>query len=269
MQRIVFASSGDMKERIVAEAAVAIAMQAKAELVVVQAVVDKCETTPFSLAEVQELARSWGGEVQSRAVAHRCCEDVGDTLLDIIGQLQPDLVVAGTHQRRGLAALVRGSVAESVARNLDIPSLILPLEGYPLVDSKNGTLLLDRVIVAAGDIEAIKAGLRALNTLMQAIGRSTKAVLARVETNGTKEFSLDTIDAGLRSNQWIQSEWLQLRGDDVAEELSRFVRSSHASMVIMATRGHDQLADALRGSTTERVLRSIDRPLLVVPIQGS
>ena len=34
-------------------------------------------------------------------------------------------------------------------------------------------------------------------------------------------------------------------------------------LVVMASRGHDGFLDALRGSTTERVLRQVTCPLLV------
>jgi nucleotide-binding universal stress UspA family protein len=40
------------------------------------------------------------------------------------------------------------------------------------------------------------------------------------------------------------------------------------SLVVMATRGHDGLKDALLGSNTERVLRAAGRPMLIVPLDA-
>jgi nucleotide-binding universal stress UspA family protein len=45
---------------------------------------------------------------------------------------------------------------------------------------------------------------------------------------------------------------------DTADELE-------ADLIVMATRGHDSLLDALRGSTTEQVLRNSGRAVLAVP----
>jgi nucleotide-binding universal stress UspA family protein len=39
-----------------------------------------------------------------------------------------------------------------------------------------------------------------------------------------------------------------------------------ADLIVMSTRGHNGLLDALRGSTTEQVLRQAGRPLLAVPV---
>jgi nucleotide-binding universal stress UspA family protein len=39
-----------------------------------------------------------------------------------------------------------------------------------------------------------------------------------------------------------------------------------ADLVVMATAGHHGFLDALRGSTTERVLRKLTCPLLAVPV---
>jgi len=41
-----------------------------------------------------------------------------------------------------------------------------------------------------------------------------------------------------------------------------------ANLIGMATAGHHGLLDALRGSTTERVLRQAPCPVLAIPIGG-
>ena len=49
---------------------------------------------------------------------------------------------------------------------------------------------------------------------------------------------------------------------EVAEEVS-------ADLIVMATAGHKSVLDALRGSTTEAVLRKSHRPLLAVPTRSA
>jgi nucleotide-binding universal stress UspA family protein len=42
--------------------------------------------------------------------------------------------------------------------------------------------------------------------------------------------------------------------------------ATKADLVLMTTEGHDGFLDALRGSTTERVMRSVSCPMLAVPV---
>ena len=47
------------------------------------------------------------------------------------GRANPDLIVIGTHGRRGLRRAVLGSDAESVARQATVPVLLVPLRHAP------------------------------------------------------------------------------------------------------------------------------------------
>lgn len=48
---------------------------------------------------------------------------VGPDLLELVEKLRPDLVVTGTHGRRGLKRAVLGSVAEKLVRTSPVPVL--------------------------------------------------------------------------------------------------------------------------------------------------
>jgi nucleotide-binding universal stress UspA family protein len=54
-------------------------------------------------------------------------------------------------------------------------------------------------------------------------------------------------------------------GGEVVETILNASDEREADLIVMATRGHDGFVDALRGSTTERVLRGAKCPLLAVP----
>lgn len=49
--------------------------------------------------------------------------DPADEILKVVEELQPVMVVMGTHGRRGLSRLLLGSVAERVVRNAPVPVL--------------------------------------------------------------------------------------------------------------------------------------------------
>ncbi|MCU7549209.1 universal stress protein [Chitinophagaceae bacterium LB-8] len=52
--------------------------------------------------------------------------DFGDTILETATKLNADLIVMGTHSRRGLEKILVGSVAENVLHHSLIPLFIIP-----------------------------------------------------------------------------------------------------------------------------------------------
>jgi nucleotide-binding universal stress UspA family protein len=58
------------------------------------------------------------------------CGDPAAEILRAIDELKPELVVMGTHGRRGLARLLLGSVAEKVVRSSPVPVLTVPARAH-------------------------------------------------------------------------------------------------------------------------------------------
>lgn len=52
--------------------------------------------------------------------------DFGEAILGIAAGFKVDIIVMGTHSRRGLAKMLLGSVAEKVLHNCPIPLFIIP-----------------------------------------------------------------------------------------------------------------------------------------------
>ena len=52
------------------------------------------------------------------------------------------------------------------------------------------------------------------------------------------------------------------REGDIVETILAVEKEIKADLIVMATKGHDGFLDALRGSTTERVLRGASCPML-------
>jgi nucleotide-binding universal stress UspA family protein len=53
--------------------------------------------------------------------------DSGSAILDAAKELNADIIVLGSHSRRGLEKILMGSVAEKVLRSSDIPLFIIPV----------------------------------------------------------------------------------------------------------------------------------------------
>ncbi|WP_322025536.1 universal stress protein [Burkholderia sp. BCC1977] len=56
-------------------------------------------------------------------------EDVAQRIVGFAGEIGADLIVIGTHGRRGFRRLVLGSVAERVLRHATCPVLMIPASG--------------------------------------------------------------------------------------------------------------------------------------------
>ena len=65
-------------------------------------------------------------------------------------------------------------------------------------------------------------------------------------------------------------EWQQtVRTGDVVEQILEAAAETSTDLIVMATSGRSGFLDALRGSTTEQVLRRARCPLLAVPVAAS
>ena len=127
-------------------------------------------TSSGRLPDAAPLAAAWGRPIAHERVCHECCDDVTDTVLDALRRIQPGLVVTGTHARHGLAALVHGSVGMALARNLDVPTLVIPNRGRRFVDERTGAIDLRRILIPAGNPAELAQGLAAARTLLALAG---------------------------------------------------------------------------------------------------
>ncbi|MEZ4402602.1 MAG: universal stress protein [Kofleriaceae bacterium] len=240
--------TGDDRSAFIHASALAAASAARLVSVHGNAPADQAERLP----DVAPLAARWGRAITHERRCHECCDDVTDTLLDALTQLQPQLVVTGTHARHGLAAIMRGSVSMAVARNLTVPTLVIPNQGRPFVDDTTGAIVLERVLLPAGDPAELAAGLAATRALAALIGAAPVAVT--VLHVGDSPL---TVEAGVT---------LRRADGDLERAIAAAVRSIDPCLVVMPSHGHDGVLDALLGSHTDHVVRDAGCPVLVVPV---
>lgn len=173
-----------------------------------------------------------------------------------------DLVVLATHGRDGPARWLRGSVAEPIARQTQAPTLFLPHTTSGFVDPETGGVRLRRVLVPI-DHEprpdhAVEWAWRLARTL--GVDGDLRLDLLHVGTADDAP-AVHPPAAELAG----RVETLTRRGD-VVDAIVDAAAELGSGLVVMATRGHHGFLDALRGSTTEQVLRRAGRPVLAVPI---
>jgi len=83
------------------------------------------------LAEAEQAARAAGVDAETRCI-ETAGEGAGDAIVAEARAWKADLIVIGTHGRRGLRRLVLGSDAETVVRTAPVPVLLVrATEGSP------------------------------------------------------------------------------------------------------------------------------------------
>jgi len=77
------------------------------------------------------LVAKRGGKVSAHVVSHVRLDAPGIGLAQLASDLKANLIVVGTHGRRGLARLFMGSVAEATVRYARCPVLVIPSHEEP------------------------------------------------------------------------------------------------------------------------------------------
>jgi nucleotide-binding universal stress UspA family protein len=68
-----------------------------------------------------------------RPQEHLVEEGAKDAILDLAAELEADLILVGTHGRKGLNRLLMGSVAEAIVRSAHCPVLVVRDKSYPVL----------------------------------------------------------------------------------------------------------------------------------------
>jgi nucleotide-binding universal stress UspA family protein len=167
-----------------------------------------------------------------------------------------DLIVLATEGREGLARLARGSVAERLARHSRAPALFVPAKARGFVDPRRGELTLKRVLIPVDhDPPPAHATGRIIGFARLLLDMAAEERLLHVGKDAPAVAS-----AGARRRSPVA-----LRTGDPVEAIVAAANEWPADLIGMPTAGHGGFLDALRGSTTERVLRRSPCPLLAVP----
>ena len=197
-------------------------------------------------AQVQEKL---GIEIRKIEIEHQ------DPLRGVAGFLtshRPGLVVMATRGAQGLSRFISESVSEGIAQKTNLPALFLGPNARPFVNSKNGRLHLKSAVIPVARHPSPARALTLFHHLLGKLG-----LVQRYVHVGHESFAL-TGAAGTRERVTT------LEGPTVDAILSA-ASSYLADLLVMPTAGRHGFLDALRGSTTEQVLRRAPCALLALP----
>jgi nucleotide-binding universal stress UspA family protein len=200
-------------------------------------------------------------------------------ILEAAEDVDADVVVMGRHGHTNLEERFLGSVTERVLRASDRPVLTVPARGSGVGEYENVLVTSDgsdaaRAAVKPGTNVAgvYDARLHLLQVVYVAMeagpfnagGVDQDYVDALVEDAAAE---LDVFAAACeevaRDDEDLEIEQT-VRTGTPSEEIAAYVGDADVDFVVMASTGEGSFAGQLLGSTTDRVLRTVDVPVLVV-----
>ena len=176
-------------------------------------------------------------------------------IVDFLSEHGSDLVVIATHGRDGVSHWLQGSVAEGVFRRSAIPTLFIAPGARGFVDQVSGDVQLKRVLIP---VDFSPPPYRAI----EAIER-----FCRLLTGANVAVDLLHVGEAAPPLRAVSSSALPpviLRSGNVVKSIVDAAIEFDVDFIAMPTAGHHGVLDALRGSTTERVIRHAPCPVFAL-----
>ena len=253
--------------------ALKIAVTARAQLSILHVAPTQDDVDFADFPEVRHTLERWGllpagssredvfektGLLVERVVA--VDEDPVLSMLHFLEGRPMDLIVLATHQFKEPVRWVKKTVAEALARASGEITLFVPQGTEGFVSHRDGAVRLQRMLIPVDHHPRPQRAIDAASALARVLGcRDGRFTLLHVgDPHAMPVVNLPTHEG------W---EWEHvIRHGDVVQEILALERERAVDLLVMTTQGHDGFLDALRGSTTERVLRGARGPLLAVPV---
>ena len=183
---------------------------------------------------------------------------------------EADLIVVGTHGRKGVSLLLQGSVAEGIVRIATKPVLVVP---DPATEALAQT---DRVttnmIVAVDGTETSEPALQEAIGIAGELGLNLRVVYAATPENGdngddkaaaildaalskAREAGIEAVAGKLESNRQASA---------IADAVAADAAAWPAHLIVLATHGRQGLDRLRMGSVAEAIFRVSPAPVLLV-----
>ncbi|MEX2401979.1 MAG: universal stress protein [Rhodothermales bacterium] len=199
-------------------------------------------------------------------------------ILDYADNQDVDLIVMGTHGRRGVSRLVLGSVAEEVVREAKCAVMTIRKPEGEVPDHVDMTSVLvpfdfsEHAEQALAHAKELAAAFGARIELLHVIEEQLHPAFYGITVQSI--YDLDP-DIEQKSVDHMKEAFESIAGPDVrvayearggspAREIADYADEIGASLIVMGTHGLTGLEHFLLGSTTERVLRRAKVPVLAL-----
>jgi nucleotide-binding universal stress UspA family protein len=227
-----------------------------------------CEGGTSKLKEF--VKKHWRSGVEPQLVVNQ--GNASDLILSFVQSENVEVVVMGTHGRRGFDRLVLGSTTDRVIRKAPCPVLVVSNPAHnDMTTTPDGKHRLSRILYctdlsvnserALGYAISLAAEYGAELTLLHVVeeksrGPRAEAVLAMCRQQ------LDKLIPGPEGKNFNFS--CEVKFGKAYEEIVRYANETKTTLITMAARGGDALDRAVFGSTTYRVIQLGPCPVLAV-----
>jgi nucleotide-binding universal stress UspA family protein len=237
--------------------------------------------TPSTREDV--VAKMWRhldvAGVPAETVVTARAGNASTTIVDEAVGVGADLIVMGTHGRRGFKRLLLGSVTESVLGKAPCPVLTVPprapADGTRVVEFQRILCPIDfspsslRAVGFALDLARQSNGKVTLLNVLESVAEEDPTASApfnaaeiRSAMRGDAEHRLDALVAA-ESRTWCEVDTVAGFGR-AHREILRTAETESTDLIVMGAQGRGGVGLALFGSTTQQVLRSASCPVLTV-----
>lgn len=171
-----------------------------------------------------------------------------------------DLIVLATHHYDGWRRLTHSPIAMPVARGSAEMTLFVPEGATGFVHPHTGAAQLRQILIAVDRNPDPQYAADAAVTIAEALGcRGVPACLLHVG-----DVAEMPVDLRLDPDGVVDWQFLYRKGN-VQDEILQAAEDRRADLIVMSTQGRHGFLDALRGSTTERIVRNAKCPVLAAP----
>ena len=198
-----------------------------------------------------------------------------DSILDLAQDQKADLIIMGTHGRRGFDRLMLGSVTEAVMRKASCPVLTVNKTSHEIIhsDEEPGILHLEKILLCTDFSENSQKAFDHAMSLASEY-RAELTVLHVLEDNpDPAQIPEAMATATNKLDRLIPAEALDIdkvrirttvRIGKAYQQIIELSLEAQTELIIMAVRGRGALDLAVFGSTTHRVIQFGPCPVLIV-----
>ena len=197
-----------------------------------------------------------GVGIEKVSAPHR---DAVSSILKYLQKHPHDLIVLTTYQHEGIDRWMKKAVAEPIARQSGEITLFLPHQSPGFISAGTGQVSLKNVLIPIDQRPHPQLAIEIASSLAHLLGCvGVNFHLLHVGNEKTApQVKLPFGDSGA---------WTPILGQgNVIDQILKTAEEIAADLIVMATQGHEGFLDALRGSTTERIVRASSCPVLAVP----
>ena len=235
---------------------------------------------PLAREEVQQEMRQLLERAGVSPEAHLIAQagDASTTIVDQALAARADLIVIGTHGRRGFKRLLLGSVTETVLHEAPCPVLTVSPHTAASSDQVTFKRILCPIDFSPSALQALgfaldlarqAGGLVTLLHVIEWLPEEEPRAYAHFNVPEYRVYMVDDAKQRLRAVVAEESRaWCEI--DDVIvlgrahREILRVAEARSADLIVMGAQGRGGVGLALFGSTTQQVVRSAACPVLTV-----